>query len=393
MSAHAKMFQASGMSAWSVCTLKPWAEVDLPDRSSAAAEEGTAAHEFAADVLSKDLEPADFLGQEYNKHFVDYEMINAIEGYVDRVRLLAAGHPILVEQEVNFRHLTPEGYEPGEDDMFGTADAIIFNPDTKQLIVVDLKYGQHFMVYAENNPQLSLYAAGAVATFASIIGDQIESVRMVIDMPRKDHVDEHVITMDELKAFETYTTSKMHDVIHNPVGVPGEAQCRWCKAKATCKARTSVVLDTLRDEPINMLDLDVIPSNPSLMTNEQLAILWAKLGQVKNWVKDVETHVKDGMADGQTFAGLKMVAGKGSRSWKDETKVKSRLSRSIRMPKEEYLTTTLISVAQAEKKMGKIKFKKMIDLVDKSDGAPVVALEADKRPSLTLDFLNLETGE
>lgn len=395
MSAHAKLFQASGMSAWAKCSQKPWMELDLPDSSSAAAEEGTAAHELAAAVLStEEFEAADFIGQEFNGYHVSMEMANYVDQYVTLVREMAEGNTIMVEQRVNFQHLAPEGYEPGEDDLFGTADVIIFIPGKRMLIVMDLKYGQGLKVFADRNEQMSMYAAGAMNYFKPIIGDQVDTIKMVIHQPRLDHIDEYVVSIEELETFEDYARERILEVLHNPKFQPGESQCRWCRAKSSCSARATTSLDMVRAEPVNMLDLDVKPRDTRHLTPEQLAILWPRIKEVESWCADIKSLCLSTLQNGDELPGLKLVEGRGSRSWADEAKAKLWLSRRFKIKKEDYLETKFISVAQAEKKVGKQKFQETLaDLVDTKPGSPTVALETDKRPSISTNFINLESGD
>ena len=60
---------------------------------------------------------------------------------------------------------------------FGTGDCVIVAD--KALHIIDFKYGQGVLVSAENNPQMMLYALGALKAFDSLY--HIGSVSMTID--------------------------------------------------------------------------------------------------------------------------------------------------------------------------------------------------------------------
>ena len=60
---------------------------------------------------------------------------------------------IAVEQKLDMSEYVPDGY--------GTGDAVIIADGTLSIIV--LKYGKGVPVSSENNPQMTLYALGALA--------------------------------------------------------------------------------------------------------------------------------------------------------------------------------------------------------------------------------------
>ena len=59
---------------------------------------------------------------------------------------------MLIEQQLDFSQWVPEG--------FGTGDCVIVADGT--LSVIDFKYGKGVEVLSENNPQMMLYALGAL---------------------------------------------------------------------------------------------------------------------------------------------------------------------------------------------------------------------------------------
>ena len=81
----------------------------------------------------------------------------------------------IVELEVkslDFSDWAPEG--------FGTGDCIIVADDL--LEIIDFKYGKGVRVEAENNPQMRLYALGAIKLYGELY--DIKRVRMSIIQPR-----------------------------------------------------------------------------------------------------------------------------------------------------------------------------------------------------------------
>lgn len=95
----------------------------------------------------------------------------------------ACGDPqVLIEQRLDFSHVVPGGV--------GTGDCVIIADPTLQII--DLKYGQGVLAEAERNPQLMLYALGALHAFGSLY--DIAEVAVTIFQPRSSNVSTWTIT-------------------------------------------------------------------------------------------------------------------------------------------------------------------------------------------------------
>lgn len=185
--AHAK-FSASGSGRWLACPASIQMEEGLPDTTSEAAAEGTLAHYMGEQALRSgrsahevllEVPFADVVGvPEATLEAWDSEMADYVQIYLDYVRQIPG--ELFVETRVNFSHVVPGG--------FGTSDALVFNHDTGQLHVVDLKYGKGHRVLAERNTQLGLYALGAINDLSWL--GEIKSVVLVVVQPRLDHIDE-----------------------------------------------------------------------------------------------------------------------------------------------------------------------------------------------------------
>lgn len=75
---------------------------------------------------------------------------------------------LLLEQRLDFSKYVPEG--------FGTGDCVIISD--KKLHIIDLKYGKGVPIQAEGNPQMRLYALGALETYDFLY--DIEEIDMCI---------------------------------------------------------------------------------------------------------------------------------------------------------------------------------------------------------------------
>jgi uncharacterized protein (DUF2249 family) len=357
--AHAKL-SASGAHRWSACPGSVAAEEGIPDRSSSFAEEGTRAHDIMEKVLNRQGEPSD-----YTK---DQEMIDGVQLYVDYVMNLYPERKLkslFVERRVSFADWVPDG--------FGTADTILITDDV--LHVVDLKYGKGVQVFADNNPQALLYALGAYSEFEWVW--KPKTVKVSIVQPRLDHISEFEISVSDLMKFgEAMQQAAAATQEPDAPRVPGEKQCRFCKAKATCPALMKMTADTV------LADFDDLePSKPAnSLTQKQLSMVMFRKPMIEAWLSAVEKVVKEKLLTGENFEGFKLVEGRSLRKWQDENDAEELLSEYF--DDNQIFSRKLISPSQAEKLIGKKLANKISHLIVKPQGAPTIAQEHDPRPAI-----------
>lgn len=371
MAIHAKLSPSSAHR-WLNCPGSVKAEEGLSDKGSFNALEGSAAHELAELVLSQGGSCFDWEGKqliEYNEFTVDREMASNVQEYVDYVRGLGG------EQ----RYEVGLDYSQWVNDGFGTSDAIALVGKT--LYVVDLKYGKGLQVFAENNEQGMLYALGALNEYSFA---DIEKVVIVIVQPRLDHIDEWETTPEELFKWGEWVSQRAEMCEDdNAERVPGEKQCQWCKAKATCPALKNYT------EQVMLASFDNLDDQPSVnkLTDAQLrAVLDAKK-LVTSWFDAVETYVTDKLNNGELFEGYKLVAGRSLRQWGDEQEAAKTLEAEVG---DEAYSKKLLSPAQAEKLLGKKRKDLLEPLIVKPEGKPTLAPESDKRPAVNISANDFE---
>lgn len=298
------------------------------------------------------------------------DMEQATDSYQDVVmqKFLAAKSAdpnacIFLEQRLDYSQWVPSG--------FGTGDCIIVSDNL--LEVIDLKYGQGIPVQAENNPQLRLYALGALAAFGDLY--DFKSVRYTIIQPRLDSVSDETLTRGELLKWAEDSVVERAKLAWKGEGefVPGE-HCRFCAAKAVCSARVSEALKTYQ------YGFEA----PGLLPDEQLPDILATLDVAEQWIKDIREYAEKQALAGQRIRGWKLVHGKRpNRVWSDKEAVEAQLLRAG-YPKDSFTETKLLPVGSIEKTLGKAAFESLLgSLVHQGEGRPILVPEDDKRIEIT----------
>lgn len=423
MTTHAK-FGPSKAHRWIPCPGSIALEPEGPQESSDFADEGTAAHILGSRALEAEKDAVFYAGEEIQPrveskvYLVNDDMVLNVQVYLDDVRSRAAGGTLLIEQRLSFSEAIDQ------PESFGTADAVIIQEDGALLIVEDLKYGMGVQVCAKDNEQLMLYALAALETYEPIIGGTVKRVRGVICQPRLDHIDEHEWTVEELRTFaekaklaanyavqavECAATGADVEEQEPELFAPGDKQCRWCPAKATCKALARTVGEDVFDDCTILLEPDklIVAPEPRTPPVARLAAIYQNLDLIAGWVLAVRGEVERQVQGGMTIEGsdglpLKIVEGKkGNRAWTDEEIAAGLLCGMAGIgPDKAYKPRQIITPSVADKMLGKkrkAEFETVLKpYVKQADGKPTIALGSDPRPPYAAaasesEFTNVET--
>lgn len=371
MSAHARLFSASAAVRWMACPASARACEGLEDVSSDAAEAGTFAHHLASGILAHPGEPP-IVGKDTE---LDDDIFEAMIEYTERVKEAAQGKSLLVEQQVDYSEVI------GEPESFGTADAIIIGDGTME--IRDQKTGRH-KAYAL--PQLGLYALGALHQFEAL--GPFHTVRLVIDQGIIGHFDDITLTMAELEAFANEVRQAVAACMAPvPMYVPGEKQCRFCRAKGNCTALATFVEETIGQRFEN-LDAEELKAEPDSIGLNRLSHAMSAVELVEIWCKGVRARTERELLAGQEIDGWKLVQGKkGNRKWSSDQEAEAQL-RKMKLKVEQIYNLKVISPTTAEKlaKAGTIgprQWPALKTLITQSEGGLSVAPASDPRPAAT----------
>lgn len=381
MSAHA-LLAPSSSSRWFECPPSARAEEPYENTNSAAAREGTLAHEIAEELLRAwQLSGVLAISMPTWKVFKEREfytqaMFEHAQGFARFVLKECVGQfQLFIELPLNLRRWITEG--------FGRSDAasLVFNCDTGlwNLIVSDLKYGQGVLVEAKNNKQLRIYALG-VLEYLDIFGYDIDLVIMRIYQPRLQNIDEDIITAEDLLLWADNELKPKADLAWHGAGeYKAGKHCKFCRAAGACRKLSGFSQDLARTEF----------SDNNVLSDEEIMGVFGKLDILESWAKKVKEFTLTEALKGKEWPGYKLVEGISKRSYGNEAAVEKvileKLHRSdFCQPKK------LLGLGDMEKLLGGEAFAEhIVPLLTKPKGAPALAPLTDKRPlysSAAADF-------
>jgi len=367
MTAHA-LLSASGAHRWLHCTPSARLEETLPEKQSDYANEGRLAHEIGELKLRKHfVEP---MGSRiFNNRLKKFkenplyqeEMLKHTDTYLDYVSSIVHSYTsapyVAVEKRLNYSTYAPEG--------FGTGDCIIIGGNT--LHVIDLKYGKGVPVSAWDNPQMKLYALGAISEYSILYA--VEKVVMVIVQPRLDSISEFKTNTGELQAWgESIKPIAQKAYAGEGEFVPGE-HCQFCRAKALCRARADFY--TGLEEFMLM--------KPPLISNEEVGQILERAQGLASWVKHLEEYALTECLAGNDIPGWKAVEGRSVRAFTNQDEAFKVLT-SNGFEEAVLYNREPLSLAKVEELIGKKKFNELLaTFVDKPPGKPTLAQLSDQR--------------
>ena len=360
---HAKL-SASSAHRWMNCNPSANLEREFADRSSEAAAEGSAAHALCEHKLRKALKMRSTRPvSKYDSDEMEMYTNSYVEFVLEQIEVAkqhCADPFVLIEQRLDFSCHVPDG--------FGTGDCLIVAD--KLLHIIDFKYGLGVLVDAEENPQMMLYALGALRLFDALY--DIDTISMSIFQPRRENVSTWTITVAELEEWAEQTLRPKAELAFKGEGEfnPGP-WCTFCKAAVKCRARAEEKLALARYEF----------AKPPLLTDEEIEDILSRLDDLTKWANEIAAYAQDAAINhGKQWTGFKLVEGRSIRKYTDETAV---VIAATAAGYRDIFKKSLIPITEMEKLMGKKTFAEVLGgLVIKPQGKPTLVPASDKRPAI-----------
>lgn len=395
---------------WAVCAGSVREEAKYPDeRSGPAAIDGTHSHSLLEKCVDDGMvDPSIYIGQTFEdldgQFLVDEGRAERVKVAIDYIRERSMGgmFKVISEERVNPEHLL------GRSDLSGTVDCQIIGDDWVELI--DYKDGMND-AWDSACMQLDQYGYGKLAEYKLPLNATypIKTIRMTVIQPK--------LTLRGGKAIRSIDASVV-DMLNNmgtiiaqaaatdqpdaPL-VPGESQCKFCKAKGSCAALASNVMKEvgIMFQPVVSQTLDVAQQSadkdPATMDDQQIRQIMEAAPLMRQLLEGVEKEALRRMEAGQSIPGLKLVHGRGSRAWSlPEPEMAEKLFK-MGIPKTALYETKLVSVAKAEKltwekrdgtkvSLTERQLKRMDqEYVTKLAGKLTVVPESDSRKAVVLN--------
>ncbi len=389
--AHA-ILSASSAKRWLNCPPSALLQEQFPRETSPYAEEGTAAHKLGEYKIRHD-----YLGEEMKKPLSEYYDDDNIIGYskdamdlatdvyadfvssvVEDMKRNGAVPLVLIEERLDFSNFVPDG--------FGTGDAVVFGKteDGRGLVhIIDYKHGAGVFVSAEHNPQMMLYALGALNSFDYIY--DVDLVRMSIVQPRMENISTCECSREELLSWGNSIKPTARLAFEGEgVQRPGE-WCRFCAAKALCKARADEALSLAREE---FADLDgneaPVFKSPGLVEFKTLEEILPTLSRIDAWIDAVFAYVSaEAINNGTPVKGYKVVRGRTNRVFTDTEAV---IEAAQKAGYNDLYKSEMRSLTELEKLMGKKTFQEILgSFVTKRPGKLTLVPESDKRAAVKVN--------
>ena len=371
MGKHA-LLNASSAHRWLTCPPLPRLENFFEKEVSEVANEGTDAHRLSEYKLRK------VLGEKVRKpklKYFDKDMDNYTDDYVnyivetiENIKKSTKDPIVLVEQRLDFSNYVPDG--------FGTGDCIIIAD--KILHIIDLKYGRGVEVSAEENPQMMLYALGALNIYDALY--DIDEAVMTIFQPRKYNISSRKKSVEELKNWADTVLKEKAELAFNGLGVVTYGP--WCQF-----SNCNVVLRARKDYHDKLMRFQLC--SPHLLNDAEIEEVLEHIDDLVKWASEIKEYAtKITIENDKEWSNYKLVEGRSIRKIKDEERVAEILKEN---GYNNIYKTSLLTLTELQKLLGKDKFNELLgDYIVKPEGKPTLVLKSDKRKEIVKHDVNKE---
>lgn len=339
------------------------------DTTSVYAQEGSLAHELAELKVRKHFTVmtktayTKALNKIKKDELYTAEMDHVTDDYLDYIKDCAMRFEstpfVACEVKVNYSGYAPEG--------FGTADLVMIGGTTMR--VVDFKYGTGVPVAVEENPQMMLYAIGALAQYALLY--RIDKVILSIAQLRLGEPNEWETTPEALYQWAAeYVKPRAELAFAGDGELCAGEHCRFCRLKAQCRARAEANLQIEQYQPI---------ANPALLSDTEIGDVLTRAEPFKKWLESVQAYALEAVLEGKVIPGWKVVEGRSVRQFDDQEAAFAALQ-AAGIEEALLYERKPLSLSGIEKMLGKKEFETLCGShVVKPAGKPTLAPESDNR--------------
>lgn len=341
--------------------------------STAAADEGTLAHESAAYAVAQALIdatgvlPSGVMPGRPEEALATEDMLNAAQIYADSI-ILKLNETFTTFDATSFGYGVEEWIDSDVLPIRGRCDFAAYSQTDQALVIVDFKYGG-MAVPAAHNKQLLTYAHMCCTKQIHITGRPCKRVILGIVQPRSEITDFadygalwYEPTPEALEAEFADLTAAMRAAAladETTLRAPGE-YCRYCPARSVCRAAIG-----------QKLLLAAIAAGESQMaedaTNEQIGVWLDALKEIENARDDLSRIAKARIGNGDTIPGWRLQP-RRVKSWAEDVQSAGTawqqgewLSQNLGGTVEDFLTVSLRSPSQMAKTIPKDELSKYVE--------------------------------
>lgn len=358
------LLSASSSHRWLTCPPLPRLESYFENKTSEAANEGTIAHTVAEQKLRKALgmnyKPVKVMDLDMDEHTDDY--VTYILEQIENIKQTTKDPIVLIEQRLDFSEYVPDG--------FGTGDCVVVADNT--LHVIDFKYGRGVEVSAFDNPQMKLYALGALKLYDTLY--DIDEIVMTIFQPRKYNVSTDTIKAKALIRWaETELKEKAELAFEGKGVIEYGPWCQFSSCGVVLRARYN------HHKQLERFEL----KSPHLLTDDEVEEVLNHVDDLTKWANEVKVYATEvALKSGKKWRGHKLVAGRSVRKFTDEVTV-AQIAKANGYT--DIYKQSLLSMTELQKLMGKTTFEELFkNVIHKPLGQPVLVPNSDKRREITI---------
>lgn len=380
---------------WLNCTPSAMLESYEPKGQSTYAQEGTEAHalaeiklKYALGYINDEQYEAEFTAFRLNSKYYNEEFNEYVNDYVTEVMNIYTLDyekkvKVYLEEHVEFNDIVPDGS--------GTSDVVMVGKDFVHII--DLKFGKGVPVSAIGNPQLRLYALGAIRTHIREV--TCKEVRMTIIQPRLKDITTDFISITTINE---WALNEVKPKAQLAIAGQGELAagdwCKFCKCRGKCQALADKQLAIAKAE----FDDVVVEHHilqPCDMTPEMLAKALEIAPLFIDWFKEIQQYaVKATLFGGLKIPGYKIVEGKSNRKIINPEAIQEKLRINGYAESDYMKPREMLGLGALEKNIGKKVFANLCgEFVIKPAGKLTLVVESDKRPAVDPKALQLNGDE